>query len=352
MIFVLKKVIPFCKRGVINMIKLDYNSKYQVIDNQFKEKIKKIRDSKRAIYTSIGILCISTSISILGNYIDLCKENKESVKLEIEENTTSLEVVDAYQEISIEIPKVVPIENMISKQEIDELKTEIEKYFQYYCDIYQVKKDVVYNKAVELTNNFTSPEWLESNYIPGTMVGGKARESKSQELGILLFVRHIKQIPEDFGFTSESLATGITYKLVISYEDFNKKICGLMEYLDPSLCQAIQYHETGRYNKNVKSFSENNNPAGLRDSSGNYWNFQNIAEGIIEIVIQMEYNYLINRNIASSSSIEEQITKIQQAYCPLEDETDHNNLNQYWIQGVTDIYYEITSEKQMGGNTR
>ena len=325
-------------------LKIYYDSGMKHIsDKYFIEKIKRFKQTKMAVYIGVGTLwCSFASILFYSPFHSV--ERDQGVNLE----QNLIEDFDFHMDVLIDTLSNFVVEENSYQDSI----SSIEQCFQYYCDIYQVKKDLIYQKADMLTNHFTSTEWIENYHIPGTRTGSKERIASSSELGILLFVRHVKQIPNDFGFTNEEIACDQTYELHSSYEEFTEKTCNLLDHLDSSLCQAIQYHETGHYNLEVDSFREHHNPAGIRDSNGDYWHFDNVAEGILELAIQLEYNYLIDRDIVSFDSIEEQIVKIQEIYCPLSDERDVYGLNQYWVQGVTDCYYEIVHEKQMASHVK
>lgn len=310
---------------------------------QFRKKLEKF-NQKRKIITGIGVLCVSITFASAIYAVTNIMQEDAPVTHEVEGQPIPLdnqsEIVILNENDGLYVEGTLPLEEEDS----------IVQYFNYYCDIYQIKTDVVYQKAKELTNDFSDSEWVFYNNIPGTKTLRKERNYDTQELGIIAFVRHMKQIPEDFGFTKEELATNQTYCLDVTYEEFTEKECALFEKVDPILCQAIQYHETGHYTSDV--FFENNNPAGLIDkSTETYWQFRNPAEGILELLFQLEYNFC-SQNQFAGLSIEEQIVQIQPSFCPLDDERDTLQLNQYWISSVTDIYHTLSSEKEISSNTK
>ena len=302
-------------------------------DKRQLERLKK-RKLRNLILHGIGTLCLTVAFA---NAIRLFDMNEKDL---MSESVLS----------QLNFSSIIPQVNTILDEEVVETKSEVEQYFDYYCSIYQVDKDIVYQKAQELTNSFTNTEWVFNHNVPGTKVIGQERSYASQELGVLAFVRHMKQIPTDFGFTKEELATNQTYSLDITYEKFTEKQSSLFGNLDSTLCQAIQYHETGYYTSPI--FLEYNNVAGLIDKSTNdYWQFRNPAEGILELLVQLEYNFC-NTNGFGNLPIEEQITLIQPTFCPAEDKRDAQNLNPNWIPGVTNLYYQLSSEKQISSSSK
>lgn len=310
---------------------------------QFHKKLEKFKQ-RRKIRTGIGVLCVSITLASTIYVITNVMQEDATTIQEIEGQSIPL---DNQSEIN-------PLDVNDASYGNDTLPLEEEdsivQYFNYYCDIYQIKADVVYQKAKELTNDFSDSEWVFYNNIPGTRTLRQERNYGTQELGIMAFVRHMKQIPEDFGFTKEELATNQIYCLDTTYEEFTEKECALFGKVDSILCQAIQYHETRRYTSPL--FFENNNPAGLIDrGTGTYWQFRNPAEGILELLFQMEYNFC-NQDQFASLSIEEQIVQMQPSFCPMDDERDTLQLNQYWISGVTNFYHALSSEKEVSSNKK
>lgn len=317
---------------------------YKVLTIKEKIQLERLKKQKRRslVLGGIGTLCLTAA---LVNTIKLFNINENSISSESATSQLNLNPIVSYaSQLYLQDEDI-----SLFKENLVETKFEIEQCFEYYCSIYQINKDIVYQKAQELTNSFTVNEWVLNHNIPGTKVVQQARNYDSQELGILAFVRHMKQIPTDFGFTKEELATNQTYTLDVSYEEFTEKQCQLFQNFDSTLCQAIQYHETGRYSSPL--FLEKNNPAGLIDRSTNdYWQFQNKAEGILELLIQLEYNFCDKS--FQNFSIEEQIVKLQPTFCPIKDDRDQLKLNQYWISGITNIYHELDSGKQMSSSSK
>ncbi len=300
------------------------------LSRQLLERLKK-ESRRNQILVGIGTLSFTVAFVASIGFCAVSANNDFSDSMGVSK-LEPIPVVD-------QVDEIIPFSAEIEEETISEL----EPYFEYYCSVYEIKKDIVYEKAQELTDSFTNTEWVLHNNIQGTKVIKENRVFDSKELGILAFVRHMKQVPTDFGFTKEQLATNQTYCMDTTYEEFTEAHCSLFPNLNPMLCQAIQYHESAHYTSPV--FFEYHNAAGLKDSeTGDYWRFRNPAESILELFFQLEYNYYVNSNLPNLS-IEEQIIEIGPKYCPLDDEKDTLRLNPYWIDGVTDIYHSLLEQK-------
>lgn len=97
---------------------------------------------------------------------------------------------------------------------------------------------------------------------------------------------------------------------------------------------AISKWETGNYTS--YAFKSLNNVGGMM-----YWNgsksvlqsFSSIDEGIEKYLNNLEKNYY---NLGLDT-----LEEIQPKYCPIGADNDPNNLNQYWLDGVLNIYNKI-----------
>ena len=163
-----------------------------------------------------------------------------------------------------------------------------------YSDVYSVKYDKVYSKIVELTDNFTSDEYL-SGTITGVTCKDKQVQSDKEELLLLLTVRNIKQMPEKYGFTIEDIASPIKasdlgvenafdYEKVIC-DDYHRKMdyyAGLFD-LDRCVIHAVIQCESG-YKSN--RFVNDHNPAGLKEDNV-FRIFDGDEEGLIEVCTEL-----------------------------------------------------------------
>ena len=202
-----------------------------------------------------------------------------------------------------------------------------------YCKIYSLNFNTVYKLVQEFTDNFTNDNYKKTNN-PGFKFNNKSYESK--ELGILCFVRHLYQIPEDFGLKENQIkATSQENKENVREEYLVKQYSSMFK-IDPVLVLAIEYQESSyegeRYASEV--YKSYNNPAGLINPKTNdFWEFPSKEAGIIEHIYQLK-NYYIDNNLTTPE-------QIQSKYAPNEALNDPNNLNSYWLTNVKSLMEEI-----------
>lgn len=100
--------------------------------------------------------------------------------------------------------------------------------------------------------------------------------------------------------------------------------------VDWRLAVAISMHETGKYTS--VAFNDNNNVGG-NFRNGNLMTFSNLDDGIEFFANNLKTKYID----LGLDTIEE----ISVKYAPIGAENDPNNLNQYWVSGVTKYYKEL-----------
>ena len=96
------------------------------------------------------------------------------------------------------------------------------------------------------------------------------------------------------------------------------------------LAVAISMHETGKYTS--VAFNDNNNVGG-NFRNGNLMTFSNLDDGIDFFISNLKTKYID----LGLDTIEE----ISVKYAPIGADNDPNNLNQYWVSGVTRYYKEL-----------
>ena len=151
---------------------------------------------------------------------------------------------------------------------VNDEEQEIKEIIRKYCDIYNVNYDIVYDLLVNMTDNFSSDDFYEGR-IDGIRCKGADVEADSNEELLIYAIRHIKQLPEDFGLTKEDLYVDSNY--VDSKDYFAEiKYYSRVFGLDECLVAAIVQSETG-FDSDL--FNNINNPAGLRASKDewSYW---------------------------------------------------------------------------------
>lgn len=242
------------------------------------------------------------------------------------------------------------VQNTLSDNNIIEesnINKERQMIIKKYCDIYCVDYNVVYDKIVELTDNFMSEEYLNKLTIPGVKCKRLPVHGNSEEHLLLLAVRHIKQIPSDFNLTEkEVLKPREGLEETRRYDEAGNVILDKRKYfesiayyadlfnLDRCLLKAIIQAES---NFDSIQFNEKHNPAGLRDNGVQFRSFDGDIEGLIEFCTEMVKYYEMGAQT---------IADIRDIHAPLSDG------NVYWLDNVTECYLEtIENEAEYFGNT-
>lgn len=185
------------------------------------------------------------------------------------------------------------VEESSKEENVDALAIEKE-LIKKYCDVYSVNYDAVYNKICQLTNNFTSIDYL-SGTIPGVTCKGVQVQSDDREKLLLLTVRIMKQKPEDFDFTLAQISIPVKHpKLGIEnatsrevvVDEYHEKIAHYAKIfnLDKCMIHGIVQCETGY---SSKRFVEDHNPAGLC-MDGKFRTFDSDEEGLIELCTELD----------------------------------------------------------------
>lgn len=103
--------------------------------------------------------------------------------------------------------------------------------------------------------------------------------------------------------------------------------------IDWRLAVAISKHETGIYTS--EAFNKLNNVGG-NFRNGHLMNFNNLNEGIDFFISNLKTKYI---DLGLNT-----IETIQPKYAPIGATNDSNNLNSYWVTGVTKYYNELEAE--------
>ncbi len=317
--------------------KIDKHQKY----NDGKHKKRKNNNTKGQIRTIVvGLsLCI---VTVYGTFLVTNVNSNASFDTKgveysyMEEKTPSSEklgTIISYQNLNASLTnensELLP-ETVLSSLNTDEIlmdeNAERREWVKKYCDIYQVNFDIVYNKLVELTNNFTDTNYL-NGYILGVTCKGQEVYANSEEELILYFVRCVKQIPSQLGINSSNLYINNGYHSANDYAaliGYYNRLLGT----DPILSYAIVQSETS-WDSDL--FLESNNPAGLR-TDGKWWTFSTKEEGFIELALE-----ILKYNRKGAYTIEE----IGSIHAPIED----GNIN--WIPNVTSVYNTVLTDENL-----
>ena len=210
---------------------------------------------------------------------------------------------------------------------VNDDKQEIKDIIKKYCDIYNLNYDLVYELLVNMTDNFSSDDFYEGR-IDGIRCKGEEVEADSNEELLIYAIRHIKQIPEDFDISIDDLYEDSGYVDNSDYFDeikYYSRVFGL----DECLVAAIVQSETG-FDSDL--FNDYNNPAGLKESKDEWWNFDNKAQGFIELCLEIR-KYYSQIGYSHFEVNDDIIALIGDKHAPLSDN------NPYWVSNVISNYH-------------
>ncbi len=260
-----------------------------------------------------GVLGVVLAAGIFGAYkgVSGLIGQKEEMGIESEADETEYETES--------------VEDMVAQ--VDEETEARDALIKKYCDIFQVDYDITHALLQSLTDNFTSDDYYEGR-IPGIVCKGVQVQAQSEEELIILAIRNIKQKPESFNLNKETLYINNGY---VSSSDYFGQIKYYSDIfgLDECLIAAIVQSETG-FDSNL--FNTINNPAGLR-LNGEWWEFANKEEGIIELCLEVE-KYYRKINCSPLDVNEAIIEAIGNIHAPKSDG------NEFWVPNVRSNYYK------------
>lgn len=294
--------------------KLDKSSKYNRGKHQVKRKIENKIGKKLIIgslVVTIGLSCLyymdkSSGMEIYAGYNNASSYQQSTELAEYD--------IDALSDLN-DISKNA-LHSTIDQERKDLIKN--------ICDIYQVNYDVVYEKLVQLTDNFTSDSYL-NGYIDGVTCKGEAVSANSEEELLVYTIRCMKQLPENLGMSSINFNVNTGYKSDDNYFGQIDRVANVLG-INRCLMYAIVQSECGF---NSEMFNSINNPAGLKNSYGDWWSFSTKEEGFFELGMEiLKYYRMIGKD---PSQIDYDIlSEIRDIHAPLSDGND------YWLPNVVD----------------
>lgn len=201
------------------------------------------------------------------------------------------------------------------------------EFIKILCNIFQVDYQTTYSKLVEMTEDFSSGDYLEGKH-PLVSCKGMPIDADSEEEFLVYAVRVIAQDPGRVDLSSDEVCINNGYDSGTNYVEMIAEWSEILN-VDPALVYGIMRAETGF---SSELFMESHNPGGLKDGSGNgFWVFPNKEAGIIELMMEIvKYQY------RGAITIEE----MAQIHCPVNDPEDVNGLNRNWVRNVTAGYQE------------
>ena len=336
---------------VLNIVHDNYEknkTKYVMdrIGSKKQKGAKHLKIQKRFFVTialTIGILTVSTNSlarnikqeskdtpSIVPTYAKIDNSQKKESKEEIVENKDDENVSDEKSQEAVVVESVE--ENDINENQYE--KTEEEKLIKKYCDeVFGIKYDVAYEVASRLTNNFASEDYINSNNPAFTI---NKKQANNKEHGIILFLRHLYQKPQDFGLSKDDVINYDFSSYDHGNEEYKVKYYSDLFGVDKDLVLAIEYQEASSgapYQS--KAYLECNNPAGLMNPNNPnlIWKFQSPDAGIIEHIYQLK-TYYLDQGYTTPEEIREK-------YAPSGADNDIYDLNKYWVDGVNTFLNKI-----------
>lgn len=320
------------KRGAVN----EKNGKYVVTREQkYNNKRHKI-NKKPKVKLGKVLVVGSLVITLIWGANGLIAE-KEVKEAEIPKFGSEKVLDDEY---AVEYEK--NMDELVEQSiKVGERKATIKKI----CDIYQVNYDVVYEKLVELTNNFSSEEFLNGTMDWVTCKGETISPTSEEQLYVYA-IRKMKQAPSALNVSENNLYINNDY---VSGNDFGEQIKWAAEIVgvDKNLVYAISYAETC-FSSDL--FNYNNNPAGIRNE-GEWWNFDTKEEGFLELCMEISKYYRLIGEEDRTKVDDEIIAKIGAIHCPTSDPTDIYGLNSNWVINVIDRYqYAVANQAEIFGS--
>ncbi len=306
--------------------KLTRTQKYNDGFYQLKEQLKR----ELATFVVIGGIVVSL-VGGLSLYFDV--DSKE-YKNDNYYSSTMEEPIFVIEEIKPNLSETIKDENIMLNNEF----VQREELIRSICDIYQVNYDVVYPVIEKITENFSSVGYLEGKIDTVTCKGFEVDARSDEELFIYM-VRIIKQDPSRWNVSTDNLYIDNGYD---SGDDYCKQIEHISNILgvDKYFMYAVVQSECG-FNSNL--FINSNNPAGIKNDSGNWWSFDTKEEGFLELGMELlKYYHWIDKPTDSLDI--ETLSEIRDIHAPLSDG------NYDWLGNVLDRmeYARNNSEELFG----
>lgn len=254
-------------------------------------------------------------------------ESDYGVKLDRENSNELSDIVDSIISQGSELGGYIEEQSELSNRQM---------MIQNICNIYQVNYTVVYPRLMELTNNFTSQDYL-NGVIQGVTCKGVQVQASSEEELLVYTIRCMKQLPESMGLTTDNLYINNGY---VSGNNYNEQISHVAEVLgtDRCLLYAIVQSECG-FNSDM--FNNRNNPAGIKGTDGSWWNFDTKEEGFFELGMEV-LKYYRKIGVTPDNIDYDTISRIRDIHAPLSDGNEH------WLPNVTsNLEYAKLHEAEM-----
>lgn len=300
---------------------------------------------KRLIIGGVAVCLVLNYAVVRTNENDVSLSSEETVVTE--ENITNIDIETQYTHLPLETFVPSESKNLDSWEEknvdsssVEEMENSRDSLIHHICDIYQVNYDIIYNKLVELTDNFTSEQFL-SGYIPGVVCKGEEVVAQNEEGLFVYAIRCMKQLPDSLGVNINGLYIHNDYD---SGTDYYAQIDNVASVLGLNRCllYAIVQSECGFDSELFHSY---NNPAGIKNSRGDWWSFSTKEEGFYELGMEvLKYYKWIGKDVSQIDY--ETLAQIRDIHAPLSDG------NENWLPNVVEcLQYAQEHEQELFGST-
>ncbi len=235
-----------------------------------------------------------------------------------------------------EVVKVVDINTPLETADVLSIESVgRDSFIDYICSAYQVDPRIVRAKLRELTDDFSSMDYLDGR-IKGVTTKGVDMEAKSEEEALICAIRAFFQLPENFGL--KDLQYHSDFRPRDREKDTIVKYANIFG-IDPNMFYSVVQLETG-FSSNL--YRNNNNPVGIRDFNGDGWqSFPTKDAGYIEACLEFrKYYRMIGEDPMDVSK--DTLEKIFQIHAPAEDGNE----------GYVDELLEIMSDNNDKVNNR
>lgn len=317
--------------------------KYKLVRDRKEKVLKTAKALKKAFKgktVRIAGVVIVAELTFLGTFFVSSRDVVEAPTIEITEYhnvADSLDLNEFDQVTTTEVTTEVPVAEeepttefvtLIEAQPevietVDPIQQRKEAIIRNYCAVYGLNYDIVYNKLVELTDNFTSEDFLQG-IIPGVTCKGQAIQTESEELLLLTAIRHFSQLPSDFNLSADRKNNPVPYEDDMSYEECIAYYGNIIGEGDPyvrDLAYGIYIAETGGDSDLLVG---SNNYGGLTRESGGFASFSNKQEGAIEFLCTVKYGYMAKGMDTPA--------RMQEVYAP-----SYENDGAWWISTVSSV---------------
>lgn len=220
----------------------------------------------------------------------------------------------------------------------EERLSEEKKYIEFYCAVYGLNYDNVYQALSEITNNFTDEAYINNFEIGTSILKGKYVQCNSKEMALLIAVRNIYYDPGRYNCSTENLWTGVEFKTDVDYSHQIGYLSNVL-CIDPVINWAICNAECS-----FKSplFLNGHNPSGLNFGNG-FEHFPSTTAGFIEQSLELVKHKRAGRTTISA---------IGAVHAPVYEDENGNLVNAHWVPNVTGGYYTASNNyESYFGNT-